>query len=364
MASLHLATRLWGSFQLWVVTLRGILTRELNYSTDLFFGLDFFMAAAGVRLKSQNGTLRRCWNVYRWIIHLPGIVICWNAIVFVKRHEQLEVVLITLEATMTIVVTVMRMFLLRWNYKSFVEVKNYVNRCCFGRNLGPSLGVRSRAFDHVRKIVTGVIILIFFLVATVVHVGVAQHPHLKLPFDVRSTMPYVQDLCEKMLGFLTFGVISLMSLVYLIDYIVLTGLAAECKVIAQTFAAIFTTVEQRIQRKMDSEPVHRQNVNRKYYFWMYVQEELGKCITLHIEFLAKKNKIKPLLNANFLIIYYSTVVILASGVAHMSKMKTVTLYSLQILGHVLYVAFECATLTRMVNLMTEAVGVGPETRSP
>ncbi|KAL1396929.1 hypothetical protein pipiens_010141 [Culex pipiens pipiens] len=107
---------------------------------------------------------------------------------------------------------------------------------------------------------------------------------------------------------------------------------------------------------MDSEPgpIQRQSASKKYYFWLYVQEELGKCIKLHIEFLAKKNTIKPLLNANFLIIYYSTAVILASGVAHMSQMQTVTLYSLQILGHVLYVAFECATLTRMVNLMTEA----------
>lgn len=127
--------------------------------------------------------------------------------------------------------------------------------------------------------------------------------------------------------------------------------------IAQTFSTVLDNTEQRVQRKLESETdnYRRSSYKKKYCFWKYIQEEFGECIKLNIEILTMKNKIRPLLNANFLLIYYSTAVILANGAIYLSQMKTATLFSLQTLSYCVWICFDCALLTRMVNLLTEAV---------
>ncbi|KAL1402438.1 hypothetical protein pipiens_019760 [Culex pipiens pipiens] len=68
-------------------------------------------------------------------------------------------------------------------------------------------------------------------------------------------------------------------------------------------------------RKLELEPGNsrQQELMKKHYFWKFVQEEFGDCVKLHIEFLALLNRIRPFLNATFLIVYYSTVLSLSSG---------------------------------------------------
>ncbi|KAL1389201.1 hypothetical protein pipiens_012570 [Culex pipiens pipiens] len=67
-----------------------------------------------------------------------------------------------------------------------------------------------------------------------------------------------------------------------------------------------------------------------------------------------KNKIKLLLNASFLVIYYLTTLSLASGAIYLSQMTSVTVFSLHTLSYCLWIAFECGTLTQLVDLLTEA----------
>ncbi|KAL1380088.1 hypothetical protein pipiens_003635 [Culex pipiens pipiens] len=53
-------------------------------------------------------------------------------------------------------------------------------------------------------------------------------------------------------------------------------------------------------------------------------------------------------------VYYSTTLNLASGAIYLSQLKTLTLFSIHTLYYCLLIALECASLTRMVNLLTEA----------
>ncbi|KAL1380198.1 hypothetical protein pipiens_014377 [Culex pipiens pipiens] len=119
---------------------------------------------------------------------------------------------------------------------------------------------------------------------------------------------------------------------------ILTGLEAEVKVIAQTFSVIFENTDQRVQWRMEGEPcsVWQIELKMKYYFWKFVQEEFGKCIDLHVEFLAMLNRVRPMLNRMFYIMYYSTALSLACGAMYLASLKTITLFSHQSIGNEVY----------------------------
>ncbi|KAL1389200.1 hypothetical protein pipiens_012569 [Culex pipiens pipiens] len=72
------ATRLWLWCKSRVTAYHGVLTKDFNYSSDFFFGMDFLMVTAGIRFRSDNVNLQRCWNIYRWLIYCPLIVALWN----------------------------------------------------------------------------------------------------------------------------------------------------------------------------------------------------------------------------------------------------------------------------------------------
>lgn len=191
--------------------------------------------------------------------------------------------------------------------------------------------------------------------ASIHAIDISNHHFLKMPFHVK--FPIVEFICSEFTKLAIIGWAMTVSLVFQVLYMILKGLTTEFEVIAQTFSTVLDNTEQRVQRKLESEPGNsrRLRYKKKYYFWKYIQEEFGECIKLNIEILTMKNKIRPLLNANFLLIYYSTAVILANGAIYLSQMKTATLFSLQTLSYCVWICFDCALLTRMVNLLTEAV---------
>ncbi|KAL1399102.1 hypothetical protein pipiens_008469 [Culex pipiens pipiens] len=108
-------------------------------------------------------------------------------------------------------------------------------------------------------------------------------------------------------------------------------------------------------RMLELEPGNsqQQELMKKHYFWKFVQEEFGDCVQLHIEFLAMLNRIRPFLNATFLIVYYSTVMSLSSGAIYVSQMKNITVFSLNTLYYCVWISFECATLSRAVSILTD-----------
>ncbi|KAL1397913.1 hypothetical protein pipiens_002462 [Culex pipiens pipiens] len=135
-------------------------------------------------------------------------------------------------------------------------------------------------------------------------------------------------------------------------------LESEVRVISAMVADIFETVERRVQSKLESEPgsSQRQDLVKKAYFWKFAEEEFGDCIELIGEFFAMKNQVRSLLNAIFLIVYYSNVLCLSSGAVYLTQMTAVTMFSLETLGYCLWVAIECFSLTKCVSLLTEANG--------
>uniref|UniRef100_A0A8D8G428 Odorant receptor n=1 Tax=Culex pipiens TaxID=7175 RepID=A0A8D8G428_CULPI len=332
------------------------LTKDFDHSSDYFFGLNLLMALSGARLNSRNTTVLRWWTIYRWLIPLPMIVIFWNGYLHIKRQAKLDIVLSSVQAMVGFVVIISRVLLILWHYEPLMEVRRYVNRRKFGRDLQSSFNIRSAAFYRIRKIVICMNTTVIMLVATIPMLDNSKHHLYRLPFDVRQSFPSVQYLCEKTVTFFTIGTGMMTMLIYLVDYMILTGLTTEVTVLAQTFAEVFNRTDQQVQRKLESEPSNSQQmvVKTKDYFWDYIQEELGDCIKLHIEFLAIKNKIRPLLNAHFFIVYYLTTLNLASGAIYLSQLKTLTLFSIHTLYYCLLIALECASLTRMVNLLTEA----------
>ncbi|KAL1375887.1 hypothetical protein pipiens_004565 [Culex pipiens pipiens] len=201
------ARKLWNRFNYFLRA----LTRDFNYVTDQFFGLDWLVVLAGVRFGSEHVKLRRCWNVYRWLIYLPLIVVFWNLVVNLVNRAKLDLVLSCLLGVVGGIVAALRALLVLWYYEPLQEVRRY-----------------------------------------------------------------------------------------------------------------------------------------------YLQEELGNCVELHVEFLHIKNKIRPMLNATFVIVFYSTALTLASGAIYLSQLKFMTIFSLVILCYCVGVALECFCITRMVNTMSES----------
>ncbi|KAL9696924.1 hypothetical protein quinque_000365 [Culex quinquefasciatus] len=332
------------------------LTRDFNYSTDFFFGLDFLLAAAGARLSSENAKLQRCWRVYRWTIYFPALVTLWNTVLNVQQGAKLDILLSCMQGMIGSSSSALRMGLILWHYESLMEVRRYVNRRCFGRNLEPSLGIRSAAFYHIRKIVIPSVAIILSVVTSILAIDFSDHHYMKSPVDIKQTPTIFQKAYKLIFCFTLVGLALMTVLVFLVSYMVLTGLIGELKVIAQIYAVIFEETQKRVQRKLTLEPGNsrQQDSMRKHYFWKFVQEEFGECISLHADFLTIKNKIRPFLNATFLTVYFSTVLSLACGAVYVTHMKTVTLFSLESLYYCLWVAIECAFLTRTVSLLTEA----------
>lgn len=348
---MEVASRLWYRCRSRVTAYYRTLSRDFTYSTDAFFGLDFLLAVVGARLKSgHSGKVHRWWNLYRWAIYLPVLVAFRNTVLNIYRRERVEIILSCLQVVIACAVTFLRMFIVLRHYGPLMKVRRYLNRREFGRNLRPSLGIRSRAFYHIRRIVIPSVAIMCCVFTSILVLDISQHHYLKLPFQI--DLHFLQKFCEKFVYFVGFGVAMMIVLVYLVIYTVVAGLTAEVEIIALTFAAIFDNVEVEISKKAES---NRGTV--KFNFCKFAQIEFNKCVQIHAEFLAVLNQIRPLLNASFLIVYYSTALNLASGAIYLSQMKSVTMFSLQTLYYCVWTALECGSLTRMVSLLSEAVSV-------
>ncbi|XP_039451506.1 uncharacterized protein LOC120430475 [Culex pipiens pallens] len=350
------ATRLWLWCKSRVTAYHGVLTKDFNYSSDFFFGMDFLMVTAGIRFRSDNVNLQRCWNIYRWLIYFPLIVALWNTYLGVKRGESFVNLLNSMQAILSVVISSVRWALIVWQYEPLMEIKRYLNGMHSGRNLEQSLGIRSAVFYNIRKIVIGAIGFMCAFTGTIPALDISNHHYLKLPFDVRESFPSVQFIFEKSYFIWIFGLLMLIVLVYLLFFMILTALTAEAKITALAFSAVFDSTRKRVDLKLQLEPGNSRQFESKtkYYFWKFLQEEVGKCVQQHVEFLAMKNKIKLLLNASFLVIYYLTTLSLASGAIYLSQMTSVTVFSLHTLSYCLWIAFECGTLTQLVDLLTDA----------
>uniref|UniRef100_A0A1S4KGA7 Odorant receptor n=1 Tax=Culex quinquefasciatus TaxID=7176 RepID=A0A1S4KGA7_CULQU len=349
-------SRLWSRCKSRATAYYRALTRDFNYSTDFFFGQDFLLAIAGARLNSTNVRIRRWWNAYRLVSCLPMAVVFWNTFDAVRHCAKLEILLSCVQAVIGIGISALRMTLILRHYDSLMAVLRYVNRRSFGRILQPSLGTRAEAFYHIRRTVIPAVSIVTSVIASYQAFDFSHHHFFKLPFDIRRDHPHVQKLFEKLFILSSHGIGMLTVVVYLIVYMVLKGLTCELKVIAQTFSVIFENTENRVQRKLELEPGNsrQHDLMKKRFFWKFVQEEFGDCVKLHIEFLALLNRIRPFLNATFLIVYYSTVLSLASGAIYVSQMKSITLFTVATLYFCFWVSFECASLTRAVSILTES----------
>uniref|UniRef100_A0A1S4KIB8 Odorant receptor n=1 Tax=Culex quinquefasciatus TaxID=7176 RepID=A0A1S4KIB8_CULQU len=350
------ATRLWLWCKSRVTAYHGALTKDFNYASDFFFGLDFLMVTAGIRFRSDNVNLQRCWNIYRWLIYCPLPVALWNTYLGVKRGESFVNLLNSMQAILCVVISSVRWALIIWQYEPLMEIKRYLNGKQFGRNLDQSLGIRSAVFYQIRTIVIRAIGCMCAFTVTVPALDISNHHYLKLPFDVRENFPCVQFLVEKSYFIWIFGILMLIVLVYLLFFMILTVLTAEANITALAFSAVLDSTRKRVDLKLQMEPGNSRQFESKtkYYFLKFLQEEVGKCVQQHVDFLAMKNKIKLLLNASFLVIYYLTTLSLASGAIYLSQMTSVTIFSLHTLSYCLWIAFECGSLTRLVDLLTDA----------
>ncbi|XP_038120469.1 uncharacterized protein LOC119770156 [Culex quinquefasciatus] len=350
-------SRLWTRTRSQLAAYYGAMTAsDFTNSTDHFFGLDAMLAIAGARLNSTNVRIRRVWNVYRVVIYLPILVVAWNLYLNFHRQAELDKVLSCLQALVATVSLAVRTWIILWYYEPLMAVQRYVNRRRFGGHLLRSYDIRSEAFYQIRKTVIPATLFIMGIVASFLLVDLSNHHYLRLPFDFSETFPVLQTLCEKMFC-LTFNGIGMRTvLVYLVVYMILTGLESEVNVISAMVADIFDSVERRVHSKLASEPgsSQRQELVRKAYFWKFAEEEFGDCIELVGEFFAIKNQVRSFLNAIFLIVYYSNVLCLSSGAVYLTQMKAVTMFSLEALGYCLWVAIECFSLTKCVSLLTEA----------
>lgn len=356
----QLARRVWNRCKSRLTAFWRGLRRDFNYSTDSFFGLDLLLAISGAKLNTQNKYYRRLWNVLRVVSCLSVLfVVLWNTHRNIKNGENFEIVLSCLQAIVSLFQGNLRLFLIIRHSDAIIAVRQYVNRRQFGRNLQKSLAIRSGSFYHIRKIVIFAISFELVLCLSFQFIDFAHHHMLRLPFDISQSFPRMQCLCDSMFCLLMSAHSLLRPAVHIAVYMIVNGLEAELKVITQTFSQIFHNTDQHVQRRMESEAcsILQMEYKLKFYFWKYIQEEFGECIALHVEFLAIKNKIRPMLNSHFLIIYYTTALNLALGSYYLAQMKTITLFSIQTLAYCLYIAFECLILTRMVSLLNEAVSV-------
>ncbi|EDS45185.1 Odorant receptor 7a [Culex quinquefasciatus] len=330
-------SRLWSRCKSRATAYYRALTRDFNYSTDFFFGQDFLMAIAGARLNSTNVRIRRWWNAYRAGGFLEHF--CDGA----KSREAGNCTELRAGNGWN-GVTMLRMMIILWHYDSLMEVRRYVNRRKFGKNLQLSLGIRSEAFYHIRKIVFISTTVILTVMTSFLAVDFSDHHYFKIPF-IEQFGTVVQKLCQKALNLAFYGVGVMTVFVYLFPYTILNGMMSELKVLAQAFSVVFDNTEMRVQRKLELEPGNsrQQDLMKKRFFWKFVQEEF-----------ALLNRIRPFLNATFLIVYYSTVMSLSSGAIYVSQMENVTIFSLNTLYYCVWVAFECGTLTRTVSLLTES----------
>lgn len=353
------ARRLWSRCKSQFNFFSRALTRDFNYATDQFFALELLMVLAGVRFGSKHVKLRRCWNVYRWLIYLPLIVIFWNFVLNLVNRAKLDLVLGCLLGTVGGIVTILRALLVLWYYEPLLEVRRYVNQRTFGRNLEPSLGIRSAAFFHNRKLVLNLVTFMSFANVCCFAIDISNFSYFKLPFDVSEAFPLVQMFCEKSIVVLLFGLAMQVSLAYVVLDMSMTALTAEVQVIAHSVADIFENAQKRAQRKLELEPGNAQNEKLvlKNFFWQHFQLELGNFVELHVEFLDIKNLIRPLLNATFLIVYFSTALIMASGAIYQSQLKLVTMFSVQTLCYCLGIGLECLWLTRLVVQLSETVSI-------
>lgn len=349
----------WSQGKSRVFAFRRSLSRDFDYSTDFFFGLNFLMVVSGGRLNSRNVQFRVCWNIYRMLVILAAIVTLRNCFLNMANGSDFEIVLNSVQVSLGILSTVLHMALVLWHYNSLMAVRRYVNRRRFGRSLEPSLGIRRDAFYHVRKLVITVVALMCGAIASVPFQDISHHHAFKLPFEDGSSLPILQYFHGKIYLCFTVGIGFAITTVHLVPYMILTGLGAEVKVIAKSFSVIFENTDQRVQWRMEGEPcsVWQTELKMKYYFWKFVQEEIGECIDLHVEFLAMLNRVRPMLNKMFYLFYYTTALSLACAAIYLATKKSISMIFIHTLIHALLIAFEFMILTRMVSWLNEAVSI-------
>lgn len=224
------------------------------------------------------------------------------------------------QAMIVIVFSVSRLLLLTSQYKSLLKVWRYVSRRDFGS-----------VFSCFRR--CKVLIGVFAVLA--VSQGMSNENTIRISTIVVNT------------------------LVYTVTRIMLAGLTSKVKLIAQRFSLVIETSNQRVRRKLGSEPysIQQQDLLRKYYFWKYVQQEFENCIALHVKFFAMKTRMALLLNVYLSIVFYSIAASVIPGLFYLNQHKNI---SAETISYIIWLCYEYLTLTHLATLLRKAVCINWE----
>lgn len=335
------------------------LTREFNYRSEFFFGMDYLMAIGGLRFEPKSGTSPIWWKLYRLSMPLIAVLMTWKLSRNVAQDKSLDRVLNSLQLAIGTTVILMRGLLIVRCYDSLRRVCEYINSRDFGKDQECSLRIRADAFYTVRRLVVILASGQFFGTITLATQNMADHDTFGLPFDLRNISELLQTVLQKLysLSFLGMTYSSLVG--NMAVYMVLKGLLTELTIVAKCFEGIMVRTNHRVAVKMDGiagNSEHLRLIERKHY-WTYLPEEFHKCIQLHQKLFNCLKVAKPWLNATLLTVYYSTMLNIACGIVYLlsTESSQMGIYSIQIFYYIGMLIFECYVLSYLVSKLTEVV---------
>uniref|UniRef100_A0A1S4KIC8 Odorant receptor n=1 Tax=Culex quinquefasciatus TaxID=7176 RepID=A0A1S4KIC8_CULQU len=357
MTILDVVGRLWTRSKRRFHTHLSELTREFNYRSEFFFGMDYLMAIGGLRFEPKSGTSPIWWKLYRLSMPLIAVLMTWKLSRNVAQDKSLDRVLNSLQLAIGTTVILMRGLLIVRCYNSLRRVCEYINSRDFGKDQECSLRIRAEAFYTVRRLVVILASGQFFGTITLATQNMADHDTFGLPFDLRNISELLQTVLQKLysLSFLGMTYSSLVG--NMAVYMVLKGLLTELTIVAKCFEGIMIRTNHRVAVKMDGiagNSEHLRLIERKHY-WTYLPEEFHKCIQLHQKLFNCLKVAKPWLNATLLTVYYSTMLNIACGIVYLlsTESSQMGIYSIQIFYYIGMLIFECYVLSYLVSKLTE-----------
>ncbi|KAL9697021.1 hypothetical protein quinque_000462 [Culex quinquefasciatus] len=325
--------------------------------TDVFFGVDYLMLAGGLHLNSRSPKRRRWWNLYRVMIVLTLLLLGCKLAHNVCAGKKLDVILQSVQIVLGTGVTFARALFMVRNYDRIMAVRRYVNRRNFGRNMESSWGIRAAGFNNIRRAVTSFSLLQFCAICPLPMMDLTRNDSFGLPFDLREFSGLLHTLAEKFYCVMVAGLTCNGLVTNATVYMILKGLLTELTVVAECFEGVMDRAVSRSLTRLDSGagPWQTRRHIRQRYFWYYLEEEFRDCVRLHQQMLNTLKVAKPLLNALFLITYYSTTLNIAFGTVYLLSMELsqMNVYSCQVFYYVGILMLECWIMTHLVTKMSD-----------
>lgn len=335
------------------------LTREFNYRSEFFFGMDYLMAIGGLRFEPKNGSSPIWWKLYQISMPLIAVLMTWKLANNVVQEKSLDRVLNSLQLAIGTTVILIRGVLIVQGYDALSRVREYTNSRDFGKDQECSLRIRADAFYTVRRLVVILASGQFFGTITLATQNMVDHATFGLPFDLRNKSVLLQTALQKLysLSFLGMTYASLVG--NMAVYMVLKGLLTELTIVAKCFEGIMDRIHHRVAVKMDGIAGNSETLRliEREYYWTCLREEFRKCIQLHQKLLNCLNVAKPWLNATLLTVYYSTMLNIACGIVYLlsTESSQMGIYSAQIFYYIGMLIFECYVLSYLVTKLAEVV---------